>query len=309
MGAKTIVSSSFARFGGRMGSAWRIFAFVCVAFSAPPVLAEWDDIRFRLGADLTYDDNVSRAREDDKFDDSFGTLNLGVTSPWQWSKTTRVVLNGNVGAEQFEVFSGLDRSYANIQAEVQYRSSGQFGTPIWSVFGRHGQDWYKSGLRDGFRDSIGIAVRKPVTDKIFFFGALAYNQRDGRSRVFDTKEVAVRANLDYSLSRRQTLYFGLEVRDGDIVSTARPDLAFFDIAEALITDDVFVDTTRFAYRFKAYTSIATLGYNLGLGEKFALDLSYRLAYSLPHEQPPGVVTADTIDYFDNQVTLSLLYRF
>lgn len=292
-----------------MGSVWRIFAVACVAFSAPPVLAEWDDIRFRLGADVTYDDNVSRAREDDQFDDSFGTLNLGVTSPWQLSKTTRVVLNGNVGAEQFEVYSGLDRSYANIQAEVQYRGSGQFGTPIWSVFGRQGQDWYKSSLRDGFRDSIGIAVRKPVTDKIFFFGALAYNQRDGRSKVFDTKEVALRANLDYSLSRRQTLYFGLEGRDGDIVSTARPNLAFFDIADALITDDVFVDTPRFAYRFKAYTGIATLGYNLALGEKFALDLSYRLAYSVPHEQPPSVVTTDTIDYWDNQVTLSLLYRF
>ena len=34
-----------------MGSVWRIFAVACVAFSAPPVLAEWDDIRFRLGAD------------------------------------------------------------------------------------------------------------------------------------------------------------------------------------------------------------------------------------------------------------------
>ncbi len=309
MGAKTTVQRGFAQLGRRMGSVWRIFAVACVAFSAPPVLAEWDDIRFRLGADVTYDDNVSRAREDDQFDDSFGTLNLGVTSPWQLSKTTRVVLNGNVGAEQFEVYSGLDRSYANIQAEVQYRGSGQFGTPIWSVFGRHGQDWYKSGLRDGFRDSIGIAVRKPVTDKIFFFGALAYNQRDGRSKVFDTEEVALRANLDYSLSRRQTLYFGLEGRDGDIVSTARPNLAFFDIADALITDDVFVDTPRFAYRFKAYTGIATLGYNLALGEKFALDLSYRLAYSVPHEQPPSVVTTDTIDYWDNQVTLSLLYRF
>lgn len=275
----------------------------------PPALADLDDMRFRGTLDATYDDNVSRARKDDKLDDSFATLNLGASVPLQLSAKTRVVISANGGAEAFKRFTRLDRYYANIQAEFQYRESGQYGEPIWALFARQGQDWYESDLRDGYRTSAGLSVRKPLTDRLFLFGALAYNQRDGRSTVFDTKEVSLRANVDYSLTRSQTLYFGLEGRDGDIVSTARANLAYFDIARAVVQDDAFTDTPRFAYRLKAYTGIASVGYNFAMTERAALDLAYRVAYSRPRDQPPSAVTTDRIDYVDNQVTLSLLVRF
>lgn len=300
-----------ARQGTDAGILRRLFmaAMACALSWAPAASAGLDDIRFRVTSDSTYDDNISRARKDDKLYDSFATLNLGASMPWQLSGTSRLVLNANAGGEKFKRYTGLDRLYANIQGELQYRKSGQFSEPIWGVFVRQGEDWYDSSLRDGYRTSAGFSVRKPVTDKLFFFSALAYNLRDGRSKVFDTKEVSLKANLDYSLSRRQTLYFGLEGRDGDIVSTASPKLAYFDIAKAVVQDDVFTDTPRFSYKLKAYTGIATIGYNFALAERVALDLSYRAAYSRPHDQPPSVVTNETIDYVDNQVTLSVLIRF
>ncbi len=286
-----------------------VAAMACAMSWASAASADLKDIRFRVTSDATYDDNISRARKDDKLYDSFATLNLGASMPWQLSGTSRLVLSANAGGEKFKRYSGLDRLYANVQGELQYRKSGQFSEPIWGVFVRQGEDWYDSSLRDGYRTSAGFSVRKPLTDKLFFFSALAYNQRDGRSKVFDTKEVSLKANLDYSLSRRQTLYFGLEGRDGDIVSTASPKLAYFDIAKAVVQDDVFTDTPRFSYKLKAYTGIATIGYNFALAERVALDLSYRAAYSRPHDQPPSVVTTETIDYVDNQVTLSVLIRF
>lgn len=278
-------------------------------FWAPAAFADLDELRFRLSSDVTYDDNVSRAPKDDKFHDTFAALNLGASLPWQLWATSRLLLNANIGGEKFKTYSGLDRLYANIQGEFQYRKSGQFSEPIWGVFVRLGEDWYDSTLRDGFRNSAGLTFRKPVTDRIFFFSALAYNQRDGRSTVFDTEDVSVRANVDYSLSQGQTLYFGVEGRDGDFVSTARPKLAYFDIAEAVVLDDVFTDTPRFSYRFKGYTGIATIGYNFALGEHAALDLAYRIAHARPHDQPPSVVTTDSIDYVDQQATVSILIRF
>ena len=284
-------------------------AMACAAFWAPAALADLNDLRFQLAADATYDDNVSRAGKSAKLYDSFGTLNLGARLPWSLSETSRLVLEANVGGDKYRNYSGLNRVYANLQGELQYRNSGQFSEPIWGVFVRQGEDWYDSTLRDGYRTSAGLSVRKPLTDKLFLFSALAYNQRDGRSTVFDTKEVSLRANLDYSLSRRQTLYFGLEGRDGDIVSTAPPNLAYFDIANAVVRDDVFTDPPRLSYRIKAYTGIATFGYNFALGEQAALDLSCRAAYSRPHDQPPSAVTTDTIDYVDYQVTVSILIRF
>ncbi len=284
-------------------------ALACALVWAPCATAALDDLRFRVTTDATYDDNISRARNDDKLSDSFATLNLGASVPWQLTGSTRLVLAGNAGGEKFRRYDGLDRRYINLQGELQYRRSGQFSEPIWGVFVRHGKDWYDSSLRDGYRTSAGFSVRKPLTDRLFLFSALAYNQRDGRSKVFDTREVSLRANLDYSLTRRQTLYVGVEGRDGDIVSTARPWLAYLDIADAVVQDDVFTDTARFSYRLKAYTGIASIGYNFALGESTALDLSYRVAYSRPHDQPPSVVTRKTIDYVDNQVTLSILFRF
>ena len=274
----------------------------------PCAFADLNEIRFRLTADATYDDNVSRARKPDKLDDSFATLNLGANVPWVLSENSRIVVSANAGGEKFNRYTGLDRYYANVQGELQYRNSAEFTEPIWAIFARQGEDWYESNLRDGYRTSAGVSVRKPVTDRIFFFSAVAYNQRDGRSTVFDTKDVSLRANIDYSLSSRQTLYFGLEARDGDIVSTAPAKLAYFDIANAFVKDDVFTDPTRYSYRFKAYTGIATFGYNFAISESAALDLAYRVAYSRLHDQPPSAVTADTIDYVDNQVTLSLLTK-
>jgi hypothetical protein len=302
---------SSARKGGRSGIACGLYAvaMACSMSWAHAAYAALDDIRVRVNADVTYDDNVSRARGEDKLHDSSTSLNLGANLPLQLSATSRLMLIANVGGEKFERYTGLDRFYANLQGELQYRRSGEFSAPIWGVFARQGQDWYDSSLRDGYRFSAGFTVRKPLTDRLFLFSAIAYNQHDGRSDVFDTREASVRANLDYSLSRRQTLYFGLEARDGDIVSTARPKLAYVDIAQAIVLDDVFTDTARYSYRFKAYTGIATIGYNLALGERAALDLAYRAAYSRPHDQPPAAVGADTIDYVDNQVTLSILIRF
>lgn len=278
-------------------------------FWSAAAFAEVDDIKFRLTADATYDDNVSRARKDDKLADSFATLNLGASLPWDLTQRTRLMLNANLGAEKFERYKGLDRAFANYQAELQYRRSGQFDAPIWGLFVRQGVDRYKSELRDGYRTSAGFSVRKPATDRIFLFGALAYNLRDGRSKVFDTKEIGLRGNLDYSLTRRQTLYLGLEARDGDIVSTSRSSLKYLDIADALIQDDVFTDTARISYRFKAYTGIATLGYNFAFGERAALDIAYRAVYSQPQKQPPAGVSSDTIYYVDNQMTISFLVRF
>ena len=311
MQCKGAVPRNPARQGTVAGISRLFFAaaMACALCWAPSAYADLNDIRFRLTADATYDDNVSRARKGDKLDDSFATLNLGASVPLQLSAQSRLVISANGGLEKFDRYRGLDRYYANVQGELQYRNSGQFSEPIWAIFARQGEDWYESNLRDGFRTSAGVSVRKPVTDRIFFFSALAYNQRDGRSAVFDTKEVSLRANIDYLLSRRQTLYFGLEGRDGDIVSTARANLAYFDIAKAVIQDDAFTDTPRFSYRFKAYTGIASIGYNFAMGEHAALDLAYRVAYSRPHDQPPSVVTTERIDYVDNQFTLSLLIRF
>jgi hypothetical protein len=282
-------------------------AGACALYCLCAAHAEADGLRFKVGGDITYDDNVNRGTKADRLNDGFATLNLSATLPLQLTPYTRLLVTGTVGGDKWNRYTGLDRAFAEFNGELQYRGSGQYTSPIYAIFARQSADWYDSNLRDGYRTSAGVSIRKPVTDRIFLFGAAAYNQRDGKSTVFDTREVAVRGNVDYALTQRQTVYLGLEYKDGDSVSTSRSWLALVDIAQAIVPDDVFAN--RFSYRFKARTGIVNLGYNLALGQRQALDLSYRGVYSRPKDQPPSNVTTDIIYYVDNQVMLSYLIRF
>jgi hypothetical protein len=289
--------------------ACRVLAAACSCLCAAPALADLDDIRFRVSADVAYDDNVSRGREDDRLDDTFATLSVGASVPLEMGTNARLVLAASGGAERFNRYRGLDRLFGDIQAELQYRGSGDFAEPIWGLFVRSTVERYdSSNLRDGFRYSAGASVRWPATDRVFFFGAIAYNERDGSSAVFDTQDVSIRGHLDFSLTGRQTLYVGLEARNGDFVSTARPELEYLNIAEAVVVDDVFTDVQRFSYRIRANIGILTLGYNIALGERAALDIAYRGAYARPEEQPTSV-TSEKLYYTVNQASASLLFRF
>jgi hypothetical protein len=288
-----------------VGVAAGLMGMLIIAW-APMAYGQWQSPKFRASAALTWDSNVSRSQGEDKFDDMSVGLDVGASLPWQLTQRTRVVLLGNLGAEAFDEFKGLSRTYASIQGEYQYRRSGEFGAPIWGFYLRQGADWYRSALRDGNRTTAGVSVRKPWTDRIFVFGSLYYNVRDARSDIFDTREVGLRGNFDYSLGARQTLYLGLELRRGDIVSSARPQAQYSAIAEIWGTDDVFTDRLRYAYRIDALTALLSLGYNVALGEDTSLDLSYRLASSQSSEKSSSY---DAARYTDHQVTAAFLMRF
>jgi hypothetical protein len=267
--------------------------------------ASLDELAF-ASSPTSWDDNVIRATNADSLSDAFASLAdrgcCPVTEP------TRLLLGVSGGGQGYNRYDGLTHSFVRPRG-VQFRSSADFGAPIWSAFIREQTEWYRSNLRDGYNGSAGVSVRKPWTDRILLFGAAAYNWRDGRSVVFDAQDWSLRGNLDYSLTNRQTAYFGLEYRDGDAISAAPARLAYLDIAEAVVLDDVFTNPAHYDYRYKARTGILTLGYNLALGTRQALDLSYRVAYAVPKEQPPSNVSPDTLYYLDQQVTLSYLLRF
>jgi hypothetical protein len=290
-----------------MRRAFAAIGAACAWAAVAPAHADLDDLKVRLTLDYNYDSNVSRGIRDEELDDSFGSGRLGLSLPLNLSARIRLMLSAAAGGEVYDRYRGLDRYFAEGQAELQYRPSGQFGAPIYSLFVRQGQDWFDSTLRDGYRTTVGLSVRKPATDKIFLFGALGWNRRDGKSEVFDNDDYFVRGTLDYSLSRRNTIYFGLEYRYGDSVSVGLPALAFLDIADAVVADDVFTD--RFAYKTKSHTGIATLGYNFAFAGRHALDFSYRGVYSRPDEQPPEVVRDGDIYYVSHQFIASYLLRF
>lgn len=271
------------------------------------------NLGIRLDMGYTIDDNITRSRiQGERFVDRLFSVNLTKGKNIPLAEHTRIVLSGNLGAEKSYTYRGLDHVTLGGQAEFQYRPSGDFTAPVYGVFAKLATDQYNSKLRDGYRMSGGVDIRKPVTDRINLFGALAYNVRKSSSKVFDTKDVSVRGNVDYMVTPESTLYFTGEFRHGDIVSTGSSSdglntLASLDGSTAHEVDDVFVKQGFIDYRFTGNTVLTTIGYNLPIGPTDGLDFSWRRAESTPNTVPFYV--SHKSSYVDNQYSIVYLVRF
>lgn len=259
------------------------------------------------------DSNVTRAPQGspDVLSDQFLGLNLGKSFILPLTERTRFVVNGFVGGEKFLDFDGLSRVLYGVQGTWQFRPSGEYGAPTFGVFVRVSGDQYRSDLRDGYRASAGVSVRKPVTDRIELLGVAAYNARNARDAVFDTRDWSAKLNVDYSLFGRDTLYFGGEYRRGDTVSTTQSSAALSSIAKATATDDAFDDgIARWAYRIESTTLIGAIGYNFAFASGQSLDLSYRYIRSTPTDSVTyaGYSGSET-RYVAHQIGLAYLLRF
>ncbi len=269
---------------------------------------------FRAEASYASDDNVTRAPASDALRDRVLGVRVSAGGAIPLSKRTRVAVQGFAGTQRFSTYTGLSNNFIGTQGDFFFRSSGEFGEPTYGAFVRTAKEEYESNLRDGYRHAFGLTALKPVTDRVQLFGALTRNISDGKSTVFDARNTSLRGNADWSLGRWDTVYLGAEYRTGDSISTvSRNDpirtLGFVNTASPnVIPDDAFTDTTRDAYRLKANTLIATLGYNRAFGEGQAVDVSWRRAQSSVQNAVAPLSGSD-LRYTVNQYALAYLVRF
>ena len=263
----------------------------------------------RVDASYSYDDNVSRSREArDKLADSIFGVNVAKGRIFRTSEHTRVVASLFGQAEQFYEQIGLGRVSGGGQAELQYRSSGDFDAMTFGVLGRAQGDYYQSDKRRGYRYHVAFSARRSLTDRIEAFAALTGNVRYAKSAVWDNKDYGAKVNFDYALGGPLgSLYFTGEYRKGDFVSSGRFALESIDVAEVLTPDDAF-GLGYFAYRTDAKAWLGTFGYNRPLGPRDALDFSYRRVQVTPTSRPTFELNGP-FRYIDNQYSIVYLMRF
>lgn len=272
------------------------------------VLLHARPIGIQVDAGIVFDDNVTRSRtHGEKFSDSSYSANLGKTEVFPLGDNSRALMTLMLGGEKFRTYDGLSRISGGVRGEYQYRASAEWGTPTLSVFGRAQAEIFESTLRNGFRYTAGVSIRQPVTDRIALFGALAHNERYGKSAVFVNRDNSARANLDYALSKNETIYLGAEYRRGDIVSTGGPSLENVSIAKVLVPDDAYPGRQFFSYRLDANTVLWTAGYNIGFGPRDSLDISWRRVESTPHQRVFYSVSPES--YIVNQYSITYIMRF
>lgn len=263
-----------------------------------------------IEASITADDNVTRGYGDrNVLADKFLGVNLNQSFHYPVSTHTRFVLLGFAGFNGYFEYTGLSHYGVGVQGEYQYRTSGSFYAPTFALGLRGSAEEYQSEVRDSFRSSAWLSMRKPITDKLHIFNALTYNLRDGKSEVFDTSDVSLRASTDFALTRRDTIYLGLEYRIGDIVSTGTPSVAYTDIAEAIVPDDAFDDTTRYAYKIDGRTWMVNFGYNHAFSEHQSIDMAWRMINAIPTKVSGASYAAGRIHYTVNQYSIAYMVRF
>ena len=269
---------------------------------------------FRVEAAYTWDNNVNRATAADTLRDNTIAVRASATGVVPMSTHTRAIVQAFLGTERFRTYTGLSRNFIGAQADFQYRASGEFGSATYSAFVRAQAEDYESTLRDGYRYALGISVLKPWTDRIQLFAALTQNIADATSTVFDTKNVSLRGNVDWSLNNWNVIYLGADYRRGDSVSTVcrNCDLTrtagLVNTATSIVQDDAFTDTVRDAYKLKANTIVATLGYNHAFTGRQSVDLSWRRVLSKGLD-PVAPATQSDINYYATQYSLAYLARF
>jgi hypothetical protein len=266
-----------------------------------------DRVQVDLG--YTYDDNVTRGRTGDEIlADQLLGLNVSAGGALRINDNTRVVVTGMLNGEKFKTYNGLSNLSGGLQAEVQYRQSAAFDAVTFGAFARGWLDNYVSHLRDGSHFALGVNAQGAVTDRIGVYGELAWNQRDAQSEVWDLHYYSARLNVDYSLGRNGTVYLNGEYRRGNTVSDGGPTLVNVRLAQVLVLDDAFPGKQLFAYRENARTWVSSLGYNLPLGPRASIDISWRRAQVTPTDRPDFDVQG-SLRYIDNQYSLFFLKVF
>jgi hypothetical protein len=277
--------------------------------AAPPASA-WSILdRVQIDLGYTYDDNVTRGRAADEIlADQLLGLNLSAGGTWRVNDNTRVIVTGLLNGEKFKTYNGLSNLSGGLQAELQYRQSAAFDAVTFGAFGRGWLDNYVSHLRDGSHFALGISAQGALTDRIGIYGELAWNRRYAQSEVWDLNYYSARLNLDYALGRSGTVYLTGEYRRGNTVSDGLPSLVNVSLAQVFVLDDAFPGKQLYAYRYDARTWVGTVGYNLPLGPRASIDISWRRAQGMPTERPDFDVQG-SLRYVDNQYSLFLLKVF
>lgn len=263
-------------------------------------------------ASLIYDDNIGRSQHDVDIEEDYLLSGVGdISYTWGFSELKALTLVGTVGAEKFQDFTGLSNNRAGVTLDYRFQTRIGFTAPQYSIFVRHDQVDSETDIRDAGINELGFRATKRLTDIITATVGVNLSESKAEGRAFDLERTRYFVNADYRINNRWSAYVTLNYIDGDVFSTATPNIDILNAATdggrnlldaPIEPDNAFggIANNKLVYRLDAKTTIVRLGGNYGIDQKNAIDFSVDILES---------DATDPIEYERLSTAVTYLRRF
>lgn len=256
-----------------------------------------------LYAGFTYDDNVSRAQnENDIEDDRILKLGANLDYTILLNDISYLSLRGTLDASRYDYWYKLNNTLVGIHADLNLRPSTGYTASRYLFSINYEQRLFESALREGSALRARLGFSKNLTDVVSLHAGYIHENIDADSEVFDASNNRLYLDTEFRTGRYNVVYGTLGYLDGNLVTTARAGLGID--YEVWVVDDAFTDLRprRWAYRLSGKAISFRIGNNYQFGHQHALDIS-ALFYDSEADNYAGS------SYSGSVFNLSYLYSF
>ncbi len=272
-------------------------------------LANAQEWRYGLSADIVHDDNATRGLYDGKKSDNILGIEGTATRSLLLGPRSGALFRGGARYSQFFDIKDISNLALFGRAAWRYQPTPGFSAPWYEVAGqaqllRHAD----SELRDGSIVSFEASAGSNVTDRTRLAGGVGLDKRSGggTAGLYDLSTNRIWGTLDVRVGLRNTAYARLTRQAGDHVFSSGSVQGLNPLVwenDPALRGPLGL-TVANAYRVDATSFIYELGFNYPLGRSDALDFS---AARINTKVGEGAYEGNK--YTATQVRASYLYRF
>ncbi len=171
-------------------------------------------------------------------------------------------------------FSGLNNATLSAGAAYRWQPTLGYTEPWYEISARLGRlNYANSRIRDGTTATVGAAMGKHFTDRLYSRAGLEYERRRAdRENVFDLAWHRARVDFGYRFGLDSTLFASVARLWGDQVYSERMSAWSSAYATASASDVAFGEY-YYAYRVDAITTLAGIGVSLPVARNGTLEFS------------------------------------
>ncbi|AWB65172.1 hypothetical protein C2869_01355 [Saccharobesus litoralis] len=288
------------------------FAILNICFCSNLFATEVTKLTLDVG--LQHDNNVTNALSNiDKIEDTLAQANVAWKMQNEYTLGKMVSMGANIKHSQFNELTRMNNT--QIGGFISYGWQNQFNylAPFYKVTVKYNNESFNDEARNSKIWQLDFVASKRITHKLTSQLGLSGVSKSSRKQIFNNRQIAAFANIDYQFSQSITAYLGLNYAKGQLTTMARAydcqeQMAYQAEKYKKYANKAWQDTQMskdycgdwWVYQFDGQTKSMVLGGNYLINHKMSLDLSFLSANA---KADYGAT------YKRNNINLALIYLF